>query len=189
MTQYSSINPNDAVDVLRNRYGIGNTDIGLTNEKSINQFIAHHSVVFQPCERRFWVSTAPWQLGKYVCYDLDEVFSVDSVRTKTYAIGELNIAADSSALSDEYIRVCRYREQYKEITAAVDDKRLIDSTKIQNFIVNNPQYYQVYNTLGNYMLVHNNHKQAVAYWQKALSHEIPRVGEREDIIEKIEKHD
>lgn len=189
LTQYSPINPNDAVDILRNRYGIGNTDIGLTNEKSINQFIAHHSVVFQPNELRFWVSTAPWQLGKYVCYDLDEVFSVDSVRTKTYAIGELNIAADSSALSDEYIRVCCYREQYKEITAAVDDKRLIDSTNIQNFIVNNPQYYQVYNTLGNYMLVHNNHKQAVAYWQKALSHEIPRVGEREDIIEKIEKYD
>ena len=189
LTQYSPINPNDAVDILRNRYGIGNTDIGLTNEKSINQFIAHHSVVFQPNELRFWVSTAPWQLGKYVCYDLDEVFSVDSVRTKTNAIGELNIAADSSALSDEYIRVCRYREQYKEITAAVDDKRLIDSTNIQNFIVNNPQYYQVYNTLGNYMLVHNNHKQAVAYWQKALSHEIPRVGEREDIIEKIEKYD
>ena len=189
LTQYSPINPNDAVDILRNRYGIGNTDIGLTNEKSINQFIAHHSVVFQPNELRFWVSTAPWQLGKYVCYDLDEVFSVDSVRTKTYAIGELNIAADSSALSDEYIRVCRYREQYKEITVAVDDKRLIDSTNIQNFIVNNPQYYQVYNTLGNYMLVHNNHKQAVAYWQKALSHEIPRVGEREDIIEKIEKYD
>ena len=189
LTQYSPINPNDAVDILRNRYGIGNTDIGLTNEKSINQFIAHHSVVFQPNELRFWVSTAPWQLGKYVCYDLDEVFSVDSVRTKTNAIGELNIAADSSALSDEYIRVCRYREQYKEITAAVDDKRLIDSTNIQNFIVNNPQYYQVYNTLGNYMLVHNNHKQAVAYWQKALSHEIPRVGEREDIIETIEKYD
>lgn len=189
LAQYSPINPNDAVDILRNRYGIGNTDIGLSNEKSINQFIAHHSVVFQPSELRFWVSTAPWQLSEYVCYDLDEVFAADSVRTKTYAINELNIVADSSALADEYIRVCRYREQHKDISSAIDNKRRVDSSDIYNFIVNNPHYYQVYNIGGDYMLAQNNPKQAVAYWQKALSLEIPRVGDREDIIEKIEKYD
>lgn len=189
LAQYSPINPNDAVDILRNRYGIGGTDIGLSNEKSINQFIAHHAVVFQPSELRFWVSTAPWQLGEYVCYDLDDVFAADSVRTKTYAINELNIAADSSALTDEYIRVCRYRKQYKDISSAIDNKRRVDSSDIYNFIVNNPHYYQVYNILGDYMLALNNPKQAVAYWQKALSLEIPRVGDRDDIIKKIEKYD
>lgn len=189
LVQYSPINPKDAVDILRNRSGIGDTDIGLSNEMSINQFIAHHSVVFKPSELRFWVSTAPWQLGEYVCYDLDDVFAVDSVRIKTYAINELNIAADSSALADEYIRVCRYREQHKDISSAIDNKRRVDSSDIYNFIVNNPHYYQVYNIGGDYMLVQNNPKQAVAYWQKALSLEIPRVGDREDIIEKIEKYD
>lgn len=189
LAQYSPINPNDAVDILRDRYGIGNTDIGLSNEKSINQFIAHHSVAFQPCERRFWVSTAPWQLGEYVCYDLDEVFAVDSVRTTSYAIDELNIAADSSALADEYVRVCRYREQYKDISAAIDNKRRVDSSDLYNFIVNNPHYYQVYNIMGDYMLTQNNPKQAIVYWQKALSLEIPRAGDREDIIEKIEEYD
>lgn len=189
LAQYSPINPNDAVDILRDRYGIGNTDIGLSNEKSINQFIAHHSVVFQPCERRFWVSTAPWQLGEYVCYDLDEVFAVDSVRTTSYAIDELNIAADSSALADEYVRVCRYREQYKDISAAIDNKRRVDSSDLYNFIVNNPHYYQVYNIMGDYMLTQNNPKQAIVYWQKALSLEIPRAEDREDIIEKIEEYD
>ena len=39
------------------------------------------------------------------------------------------------------------------------------------------------------MLTQNKPKQAIVYWQKALSLEIPRVGEREDIIEKIEKYD
>ena len=189
LAQYSPINPNDAVDILRDRYGIGNTDIGLSNEKSINQVIAHHSVVFQPCERRFWVSTAPWQLGEYVCYDLDEVFAVDSVRTTSYAIDESNIAADSSALADEYVRVCRYREQFKDISAAIDNKRRVDSSDLYNFIVNNPHYYQVYNIMGDYMLTQNKPKLAIVYWQKALSLEIPRVGEREDIIEKIEKYD
>lgn len=189
LTQYSPINPNDAVDILRNRYGIGNIDIGLSNEKSINQFIAHHSVVFQPNELRFWVSTAPWQLGQYVCYDLDEVFSVDSVSAKTYAIDELNIVDDSSTLADEYIRVCRYREQYKDFTSVIDNKKQVEPSYINEFIDNNPNFYQVYNILGDYMLVQNNLKQAVTYWQKALSLEIPRVGDKEDIIEKIEKYD
>lgn len=189
LTQYSPINSNDAVDILRNRYGIGNTDIGLTNEKSINQFVAHHSVVFQPNELRFWVSTAPWQLGEYVCYDLDEVFAADPIGTKSYSIDELNIAADSSALADEYVRVCRYREQFKDISAAIDNKRRVDSSDLYNFIVSNPHYYQVYNIMGDYMLTQNKPKQAIVYWQKALSLEIPRVGEREDIIEKIEKYD
>lgn len=189
LSQYSPISPKNAVDILRNRYGIGNTDIGLSNEKSINQFIAHHSVVFQPTELRFWVSTAPWQLGEYVCYDLDEVFASEPIRTKTYAIDELNIIADSSALADEYIRVCRYREQYKEMASAVDNKIQVDSSDIYNFIMNNPHYYQVYNILGDYMLTHNNPKQAVACWQKALSLEIPRIGERKDIIEKIKNYD
>lgn len=189
LAQYSPINPNDAVDILRNRYGIGNTDIGLSNEKSINQFIAHHSVVFQPCELRFWVSTAPWQLGEYVCYDLDEVFAVDSVRTKTYVIDELNIAADSSALENEYLRVCNYRHQYKEFASIVDNKERVEPSYINEFIDNNPNYYQVYNIIGDYMLVQNNPKQAVAYWQKAISLEIPRLGDRQEIIEKIEKYD
>lgn len=58
-----------------------------------------------------------------------------------------------------------------------------------NFIVNNPHYYQVYNIMGDYMLTQNNPKQAIVYWQKALSLEIPRAGDREDIIEKIEEYD
>lgn len=189
LSQYSPISPNEAVNILRNRYGIKNVDIGLSNEKSINQYIAHHSVVFQPNELRFWVSTAPWQLGEYVCYDLDEVFATDLTRTKTYATDDLNIAADSSALADEYNRVCSYREQYKEFASAIDNKRRVDPADIYNFIVNNPHYYQVYNILGDYMLVHNNPIKAVFYWQKALSLEIPRVGDRESIIEKIEKYD
>ena len=189
LAQYSPINPHDAVDILRDRYGIGNTDIGLSNEKSINQCIAHHSVVFQPSERRFWVSTVPWQLGEYVCYDLDEVFATDSMRTKTFAVEELNISADRPALSDEYIRVCRYREQYKEFTSVIENKRRVEPSYINEFIDTNSNYYQVYNILGDYMLAQNNPGQAVAYWKRAITLEIPRLEDRQEIIEKIEKYD
>jgi predicted choloylglycine hydrolase len=182
------LNVHEAAGILRDRYGKGGADIGLGSEKSINQFIAHHSVVFEPSTLRFWVSTSPWQLGEYVCYDLNNVFGGD-VMAQSFVLPQYNIPCDSLALGDEYVRVCRYREQYKSIVSAIEDGGVVSSDFQQDFISNNPNYFQVYNTLGDYEQSKGRYKEAVAYWQKALSLEIPRAAEREDIISKIQKYD
>lgn len=182
------LNVHEAAGILRDRYGKGGADIGLGSEKSINQFIAHHSVVFEPSTLRFWVSTSPWQLGEYVCYDLNNVFGGD-VTAQSFALPQYNIPCDSLALGDEYVRVCRYREQYKSIVSAIEDGGVVTSDFQQDFISNNPNYFQVYNTLGDYEQSKGRYKEAVTYWQKALSLEIPRAAEREDIISKIQKYD
>ena len=186
---HSPLNADDAAMILRNRYGKGNEDIGLSNEKALNQFIAHHSVVFQPEELRFWVSTSPWQLGEYVCYDLDSIFNTKPHIACTKVIEEANIAADSAALDKEYAAVCRYREQYREITAAIKKKHTLSQEFIGSFIDNNPNYFQVYNVVGDYELSRNNHDQAIRYWRKAVSLEIPRMNERDDILNKIKQYD
>lgn len=182
------LNVHETAGILRDRYGKGGADIGLGSEKSINQFIAHHSVVFVPSTLRFWVSTSPWQLGEYVCYDLNNVFGGD-VMAQSFALPQYNIPCDSLALGDEYVRVYRYREQYKSIVSAIEDGGVVSSDFQQDFISNNPNYFQVYNTLGDYEQSKGRYKEAVAYWQKALSLEIPRAAEREDIISKIQKYD
>ena len=89
----------------------------------------------------------------------------------------------------DYDRVCRYRSQYKTITTAIRDNQNITSEFIDEFISNNPNYFQVYNTLGDYELSRGNNKQAILYWNKALSLEIPRTTERDEIIGKIQKYD
>ena len=63
--------------LLRNQQGLGGKDIGMGNEKLINQLIAHHGIIFQPEKRLVWISTTPWQLGKFVCYDLNKVFQLN----------------------------------------------------------------------------------------------------------------
>jgi hypothetical protein len=71
----------NSIDILRNQLGLGDKNIGLGNERTINQLVAHHSIVFQPEQRLVWVSTGPWQLGKFVCYDLNKVFNYKPKRT------------------------------------------------------------------------------------------------------------
>lgn len=189
LDEKSPISHNDAVDILRNRYGLGNSDIGLSNEKSLNQFIAHHSVVFQPEELRMWVSTSPWQLGEYVCYDLDDIFDKDIKNHYSYASEEHNISADSLSIRDEYIRVCNYREDYNMITKSIREKTALSQEFIDSFIENNPNYFQVYNIIGDYMLSRKDVATAKQYWKKALTLEIARVEERDEIIKKVEKYD
>lgn len=178
------LDPNEAVSILRNRYGLGNKDIGITNEKSINQFIAHHSVVFQPEELRLWVSTSPWQMGEYICYDLDEIFA-NSDFQRSYVLDSLNIAADSVAIENECKQAVEYREQYVAFQDAIENSTVVSQTMIDQFISNNPNYFQVYNTLGDYYLSRGNISEAKAYWRKALTMEIPRVDERKQIEKKL----
>ena len=186
IAELSPLSPSDAVSILRNRHGIEGEDIGLSNEKSVNQFIAHHSVVFQPEKLRMMISTSPWQLGEFVCYDLNRVFSLKPNEATMFASPELNIEADSSAIADECQRVVRYREQYVDFRDAIDARRTISHEDIDSFINNNPNYFQVYNTVGDYMHTVGRIDDAVLYWQKALTLEIPRLDEKEQIINKVQ---
>ena len=64
------------VNILRDQKGLNGANIGMGNEKAINQLIAHHSIIFEPKKLIVWVSTSPWQLGEYVAYDLNKIFAL-----------------------------------------------------------------------------------------------------------------
>ncbi len=70
------------LQILRDQRGLGNKDVGMGNQLSVNQLIAHHSVVFKPDSLLVWVSAGPWQEGKFICYDLKKIFNLDITRIK-----------------------------------------------------------------------------------------------------------
>lgn len=160
-----------AVDVLRNKKGLNDKDIGLGNPKALNQLIAHHAVVFKPQRHQIWISTMPYQLGEFICYDLDDVFhhtqsfaSVDALMVKK------DVFADSKAFSEfEYFR----KLKVKIVRFAMFGQPLeLSEKQIERFIKANPNSFEVYYNLGRYYEAKNNPCKAVTMYEIALTKEI-----------------
>ncbi|MCD4724131.1 MAG: C45 family peptidase [Bacteroidales bacterium] len=180
-----------AAGILRDRRGKRNKDIGLANEKAINQLIAHHSVIFIPEERLFWISTAPYQLGSYLCYNLDTVFAEMSERKTKTSIYEMqmNISADTFLFSAEYAHFLHYKELLIVFQDAIKNGDKIDSEEltVREFISANPEYFHVYSILGQYYQELENFSEAIKYYNLALSKEVSSTNEYNTIRKRMEE--
>jgi tetratricopeptide (TPR) repeat protein len=158
-----------------------NSDIGLGNEKAINQMIAHHSVIFEPQKKKVWVSTGPWQLGEFICYDIDKVFSAVTMKTNMEIADTLfNLPADSFLLSKSYEMFQKYRKYRTLLTDGGD-------INPDSLIGTNPNYYQAYQLAGNEMFRKKEWAKAIEYYRQALSKEIATKTEENDIRNQISK--
>jgi isopenicillin-N N-acyltransferase like protein len=169
------------VQILRDRAGMENIDIGMGNEKAVNQMIAHHSIIFEPQKKLVWVSTGPWQLGEFVCYDLKKVFSMNGMKTnQEIADSSLNLPADSFLLSNKYQLFLNYRAYKKDISEGRD-------VNPDTLITSNPNYYQAYQLAGNEMFKEKKYEKAIIYYRQALSKEIATKMEENEIRNQITK--
>lgn len=180
------LSPNSAAIILRDRLGLTGEDIGLCNEKSLNQSIGHHSVIFKPKEGLMWVSTSPWQSGKMVCYNLKKIFAKPDF-SRELADDKLSIAADSAFIRNDYARVVAFRSLAKQVKKAIGTNTQLSADSLNKLVAINPNMYHAYELLGDYYSHFNNSGKAAFYWRKALGKEIPRVNERESIEKKIKK--
>ncbi len=180
----------DAAAILRNRNGKGDVTIGNGNEKAINQLIAHHSIIFKPETREFWISTAPWQLGTYLCYNLDSVFSnFENNDNRSLYIADQSIPADTFLSEDAYVNFLHYRELLKVFQDAIKYEKYVDGEEslVVEFINANPEFFHVYSTLGLYYQKLENCKEAAKYYKLALEKEVSSANEREDIINRLKE--
>jgi hypothetical protein len=146
----------DIADILRYRYGKKGKDIGLCNEYTINQSICHHSVIFKPEERLLWVSTEPYQSGKYICYDLKKIFDNPPDFSNPLDIAESAIAADEDFMLVNYPNVVRYRVALATIQKAIREKQVVSDSVLEAFIFSNPYYYGTHELLAKYWKTQNN---------------------------------
>ncbi len=190
LTVRRQLNYIDVAAILRDRKGLDEEVIGNGNEKAINQLIAHHSIIFKPEERRFWISTAPWQLGPYICYDLDSVFKIMAKRgDEILHLGGMEIDHDQSMSSgsSEYVDFMKYRELLIVFQDAIKEEKKIPSEEIgvEELIRSNPEFFQVYVTLGQYYQMLDSDTEAIKYYNLALEKEVSSADERKKIKNSI----
>ena len=171
-----------AAALLRDQKGLMGRDIGMTNEKVINQLIAHHSVIFKPEQRLMWVSTQPFQLGKYVCYDLNKVFSSQHIPSNI-AVDSLEIPADTFLLTEQYKNFLYYKSFVNKTRN--NNFENISEKEVEVFIRSNPEFYYTYEKAGDFYLFNQNPEKSLEFYNFALQKEVSSKTERDRIIRKI----
>jgi tetratricopeptide (TPR) repeat protein len=160
---------------------LNNADIGMGNEKAINQLIAHHSVVFEPQKLLVWVSTSPWQLGEYQAYDLKKVFALKGMKQdREISDSSLTIAADSFLLAPAYKKFEAFRKFKEKISEG-------DEINADSLIADNPEFFNTYVLAGNYLCKHKEYKKALNLYELALTKEIATKKEKNQILNRIRR--
>ena len=137
----------EVAQILRDKQGHQGKEIGFGNEKALNQLLGHHSVIFMPEKRLIWVSTAPYQLGEFVAYDLNTVFNLNTLPKRSLGIDSLLIPEDPFASSSEFQDYINFRELKKELTLLANNSSNYteaDLKKAERIIELNPDYYHAY---------------------------------------------
>lgn len=183
------INPEIAAKVLRDREGLKGKSIGYGNEKALNQLLAHHGVIFKPEQRLVWVSANPYQLGEFVCYDLNKVFgnrdqeqSIVSLQSES-----LNIAQDGFVESESYKKYEQFRIEDRKMDGFLEDKTGMTAEFLGNYQYLNPDYYMVYYKPALYFYKRKEYALAKPEFEAALTKEITTLPERQAIEKYLKK--
>ncbi len=183
-----SYNAGDLVAILRDQRGLHNQDVGMGNQLSINQLIAHHSVVFKPDSLLVWVSAGPWQEGRFICYDLNRVFhlDVDEIR-KNHEIYDAShtIPEDTFMRSAAYKNYLQYQEMTVQLNLSRKKKLPLPHDFASLYVQTNPALYMTYVHLGDYYSAVKNSGQALAFYNRALKCNLPGEDEKHKLEEKI----
>jgi isopenicillin-N N-acyltransferase like protein len=174
-------NVQKTINILRDQKGLNGEDIGMGNEKAINQLIAHHSIVFEPKKLLVWVSTSPWQLGEYVAYDLNKVFALKGMKeNKEVSDSSLTISADTFLLTAQYKQFIVFRTMKQRIMDGGD-------INADSLVASNPEFYNAYVLAGDYLYKKKKYADALKNYQLALTKEIATKKEEEHIRKQIKK--
>lgn len=176
----------DAVAILRTKEGLENNFIGYGNEKALNQLRAHHGIVFKPEALQVWVSSNPYQLGEFVAYDLNDVFSGSSSKLNL-SQPEFNVEADPFLYTEAYTNYEAYRALNTIFREAMNSGKHIAPATIKTFQNLNPDYWESYFLIGVYYYNKRYYTAALNSFEIAKTKEITTLPDQRKIDQYIKK--
>ena len=153
------LNVCQVVDILRDR-----DSLGWVNPMAINQQIAHHSVAFEPEALRMWLSTEDWGYGDWVCYDVGAI-----LRGEKSFEGE--ICCEEVIPRDSLFSKARV-EEWRSLKSHLGDG------EIDHFVELNPQNWESYAVVADWMAQRGRNEEAKSYYEEALRHRMTRNDEQ-----------
>lgn len=187
LQEEKKLNPEKMAAILRNRSGLKDKSIGYGNEKALNQLLAHHAVIFSPEKKLVWVSSNPYQLGEFVCYDLNKVFSEKGLQHSDSSNSQLNIARDSFADSKDFKNYEEYRNLSVKITNAIHQKEKLTDDFFNHYESLNPDFWKGYFLEGKYYYHKREYAKAKIGFEKALTKEITTVPDQKMVEKYLHK--
>ena len=188
LIQNKKLNPQKMAAVLRDHSGLLGKKIGFGNEKAVNQLLAHHAVIFSPEKRLVWVSSNPYQLGEFVCYDLNEIFSDKNSEKRKFSKSALNIPNDLFVYSQEFKNYEVYKLMQSEILNAIEKYNVILSEDFTaEFQALNPDLWSGYFLAGKYYYKLKNYPRAKTEFEKALTKEITTLPDQKEVVKYLNK--
>ncbi|MEO7308198.1 MAG: C45 family peptidase [Ferruginibacter sp.] len=169
------------INILRDQKGLNGANIGMGNERAINQLMAHHSIVFEPKKLLVWVSTSPWQLGEYVAYDLNKIFNLHGMK-QNQEIADSNL----TVVADPFLTTAAFNNF--EIFRTIK-QRILDGDKVNtdSLVASNPEFYNAYLLAGDYLYKQKEYKAALRNYELALTKVIATKKEADHIKDQIKK--
>lgn len=186
VSENDRLTPKGIAAILRNTEGLEGRALGYGNEKALNQLLAYHSVIFSPEERIAWVSTAPYQLGEFVAYDLKEIFKGEKYAPHTvYPQTNENIPTDPFLYTQAYRDYEAYRYLEQQLSQQLREKTTIQISDYLPLTFLNSDYWKGYYLLGEAYWANGQYKEAKEQYKIALTKEIPYAVEKEHIEKRL----
>jgi hypothetical protein len=174
--------------LLRDKLGHDNKWIGMGNEKSINQLLAHHAIIFQPYQKNLWISSFPFNQGKFLALNLDEVFEKSVNEYSTFKISDVSkeIPEDPFMHTDTFAYYIKFHELDNKMKSyLIYGNGNVDLNEALGLIKYNPDFYNGYVLAADYLDKKSNYVEALKMYKLALTKELGAVADRKRIQEKI----
>ena len=183
LSQKFKFTPEDVASILRDQLDSNNDTLGMGNPRAINQLIAHHSVVIQPERYMFYISTSDFQLGRFIGYDLSEIF------TRKKIVYTAMINEDPFMGSAAYASYKEFKTVKNKISEFVNLNRNLElfQNDVSSFISSNSESYITYEMLGRYYLKKRNLKNAKKFFKIALTKKVASLSIENELRELIKE--